>query len=193
MQSREKILAAVGSNQPAAIPMPELPAARQTGEDLVLQFKERLSSIGGEALLLKKGQLATWYHSWSADKGKSLCCSGALPDQAALPADADPHSFADLGLLVLDAHFAVAENGAVWLTEDLMKHRVLPFICEHLLVVLPPNAVLADMHAAYERIDKEGYGFGCFIAGPSKTADIEQSLVLGAHGPQSMTVVLLED
>jgi L-lactate dehydrogenase complex protein LldG len=47
------------------------------------------------------------------------------------------------------------------------------------------------MHEAYSKIGEQQYGFGVFIAGPSKTADIEQSLVLGAHGPRSMTVFLL--
>ena len=47
------------------------------------------------------------------------------------------------------------------------------------------------MHHAYDRIAQAEYPFGLFLAGPSKTADIEQSLVLGAHGSRSMTVFLL--
>ncbi|MNW08326.1 Lactate utilization protein C [compost metagenome] len=47
------------------------------------------------------------------------------------------------------------------------------------------------MHEAYQKIADSVYGFGTFIAGPSKTADIEQSLVLGAHGPKNMTVFIL--
>jgi len=49
------------------------------------------------------------------------------------------------------------------------------------------------MHHAYDRIGDADYGFGLFLAGPSKTADIEQSLVLGAHGSRSMTVFLVEE
>jgi L-lactate dehydrogenase complex protein LldG len=48
------------------------------------------------------------------------------------------------------------------------------------------------MQAAYARIQVAAGGYGVFIAGPSKTADIEQSLVIGAHGPLALTVFVIE-
>ena len=50
---------------------------------------------------------------------------------------------------------------------------------------------VSDMHAAYARLAERPIGYGMFIAGPSKTADIEQALVIGAHGPRSCTVLLV--
>lgn len=101
------------------------------------------------------------------------------------------HLLHDVEVAIIPAQFAVAENGAVWVTDEVLPVRVLPFICRHLAVVVNRNHVVASMHEAYDRIGAAGYGFGTFIAGPSKTADIEQSLVLGAHGPETMTVFLL--
>ena len=97
----------------------------------------------------------------------------------------------DVDVAILQARFGVAENGAVWVTEEDIKIRVLPFIPEHLVALLYTKDIVPTMHQAYERIGTEDYSFGAFIAGPSKTADIEQSLVLGAHGPKSMTILLL--
>jgi L-lactate dehydrogenase complex protein LldG len=106
----------------------------------------------------------------------------------------DPHTLENVDLAILRAHFGVAENGACWMTEDQMIERALPFITQHLALVLRRDAMVADMHAAYELIAAAGdYGFATFIAGPSKTADIEQSLVLGAHGPRSLIVFLLDE
>ena len=72
-----------------------------------------------------------------------------------------------------------------------MHQRAVPFICQQLAVVVSAKTLVATMHQAYDLIGEADYGFGTFIAGPSKTADIEQSLVLGAHGPKSMIAFLL--
>ncbi len=85
----------------------------------------------------------------------------------------------------------MAENAALWLTEVQLGQRVAPFITQNLAIVLDRKDLVATMHHAYERIANAEYGFGLFLAGPSKTADIEQSLVLGAHGSRTMTVFLL--
>ena len=73
-----------------------------------------------------------------------------------------------------------------------MGNRALPFICQHLVIVLPIKKLVPTMHQAYQSIDVSANGFGTFIAGPSKTADIEQALVIGAHGARSLVVYLLE-
>jgi L-lactate dehydrogenase complex protein LldG len=90
---------------------------------------------------------------------------------------------------VLKAELGVAENGALWLPEKNMIDRCLPFITQHLIVLINKEDIVSDMHEAYRKITLGGYGV--FIAGPSKTADIEQSLVIGAHGARSHTVFLL--
>jgi L-lactate dehydrogenase complex protein LldG len=103
----------------------------------------------------------------------------------------DPHELAALEVLVCKGVVGVAENGAVWLPQSRVVHRAAPFLTQHLVIVLDSDAIVRDMHEAYARIRVDEEAFGVFVAGPSKTADIEQILVIGAHGPRSLTVLLV--
>ena len=94
-------------------------------------------------------------------------------------------------MAVVRGDFGVAENGAVWIT-DYGKHRALLFIAEALVILLSRNCIADNMHQAYSRAElNRERDFGTFISGPSKTADIEQALVFGAHGARSVTVILI--
>src|SRR5207302_1487740 len=93
----------------------------------------------------------------------------------------DPHQLEDVDYAILPGQFGVAENGAVWVTDEGVRHRAVWFLVQHLVLVLPAGQIVDNLHDAYERLSFGRGGFGCFISGPSKTADIEQSLVIGAH------------
>ena len=103
-----------------------------------------------------------------------------------------PQELEDLDLLVLKGEFGVAENGAIWITDDNFPLRVLPFITKHLVLVIDKTEIVPYMHQAYSRLIDVDYNFGLFLSGPSKTADIEQALVIGAQGALSLTIFILQ-
>ena len=90
----------------------------------------------------------------------------------------------------MKGEIGVAENGCIWIPQT-MKERAVCFISEYLVILLDEQDVVDNMHEAYERITMTDYGYGTFISGPSKTADIEQALVMGAQAARGVTVVLL--
>ena len=194
MGSREDILARLRA---AAPPPRELPEARRFGAraaDLRARFAESLEAAGGrcvpipsaEALAGALEQLAP-YHD-----GRRIASvvPGVPRANVRVEEIGDPHDQRDVDLAVVPGELGVAENGAVWFTDRGLRHRVLPWIAQHVALVLRGDRLVNDMHEAYEQI-QVGNGFGCFISGPSKTADIEQALVIGAHGPRSATVFLV--
>jgi L-lactate dehydrogenase complex protein LldG len=201
MSSRDKILHTVRNNQPAPRELPPLPdGTPMAAGDLTPMFIAALEAIGGAAYIVSGfDRIATILHEqFPAARRIVTGCPPLTAFAEAAAKDSDPHMLENVDLAILPAHFGVAENGACWITETQMVERVLPFITQHLVLVIPRSSIVANMHAAYERIAVleaavTPYGFSTFIAGPSKTADIEQSLVLGAHGPISLTVFLLDE
>ncbi len=192
MSSRDAILQKVKAAQPSLLPLPSI--EKQPREvDAVKQFQAVLESIGGKVVFLNAEESIAEKTVALFPEAKRIVSSITavqnyfFSDYKSLR----HHSLQDVDVAIIEAQFGVAENGAVWVTEEDLKIRVLPFICEHLVAVVDSTTIVATLHEAYERIGASAYGFGAFIAGPSKTADIEQSLVLGAHGPKSMTVFLL--
>ena len=192
MKDREQIINAIVASQPAFSPLPATHFTAEDEEDLASQFADTLTAIGGVVFAVDSlADIHQHIKSNTSADHRVISRIGIAEYIEDIDSNLSPHSLQDVEIAVLKAHFGVAENGAVWLTEELMGNRVLPFICQHLIIALSMKDIVANMHKAYERIGGNSYGFGSFIAGPSKTADIEQSLVMGAHGPKTMTVFLI--
>ena len=195
MQTREKILAALREcRELDGVPLPAVEMKGDAPDSLVAAFSESVVGVSGQITqLATMEELEEAIRNHPGQPGRVVTTIPSLHGvgEVVTEAAADPRDYADVALSVLPGHFGVAENGAVWMTEELMGHRVLPFICQHLVLVLNPRELVATMHDAYGRLGGPDSGFGIFISGPSKTADIEQFLILGAHGPKTLTVFLV--
>ncbi len=196
MSDKARILAAIRraalppADAPPAPPVADRPADPET---LVAGFSEALAAVAGVCIdVAGPDALAAAVKAQIPDGATWYSRVAAIPGALNPPDGAGPHAYADVDLAVVPGVFGVAENGAVWVSSADVPQPAVLFLAQRLAVVLPRHALVPDMHAAYARLAVAGPlpDYGVFIAGPSKTADIEQCLVIGAHGPRALTVFL---
>ena len=193
MSSRDSILQLIRQNKPQEVALPAVTSFASDFENTEDKFREMLAAIYTDVIVVKNpeelSQKAEELYGKLANRATTIPALSAWADFSLNVSD--PHELETIEIAIVQAEFGVAENGAVWVSDQYLPHRVLPFITQNLAFVIPRNALVNNMHEAYVRL-QDTLGWGCFIAGPSKTADIEQSLVIGAHGARSMVIFLLE-
>ncbi|UKJ08184.1 LutC/YkgG family protein [Solitalea lacus] len=187
MSARDKIKNAIIQNKPSAVELPKIPLFLEEEQNAIETFSRMVELVGGSVIELSTlSEINEFVQSRFSDTHK--IASSIVYSTIDVNEDCPHYLLEKIDLAILEGVIGVAENGAVWLPEKNMLHRALPFITQHLLLVLKKENIVANMHYAYEKVAEINYGV--FISGPSKTADIEQSLVIGAHGARSLTVIL---
>jgi L-lactate dehydrogenase complex protein LldG len=202
MSSRDQILADIRRQLPVDAPLPALEGPWIRFDDPRRQFLEVLAGVGG------RGEVVDGAAALRRAVERIAAEVNAARIFSAVPAAArgtvgwetidDPHDLADVDLAVMPGELAVAENAAVWVTDALLPQRSAYFLTQHLVLVVPAARLVHNMHEAYAWLAEHSGGrpfaepsFGTFLSGPSKTADIEQALVIGAHGARSLNVLLV--
>lgn len=196
--NRQAILDRLRAFPVAAEPLPVVDSGMLTEyDDPLVKFSELLGSVGGQLHEVgDSSEIEKILASLSAFKDAKQIASlvpSAVQGNVDLITVADPHDLAPLDWMIAPGEFMVAENGAIWVDGNRLPHRVLLFIAQYLAIVVPRGQIVSNMHQAYARIGNPAPGFGVFVSGPSKTADIEQSLVLGAHGCRTLHVFAIPD
>lgn len=197
MSSKEDILKKYRANIRQQFDMPDLSDINAiTYPDPLLQFMNMTKSVGGNAIEVESGRDINELIRELYPDAKEIASN--LPEITIATRNPDTVGRArdlngtDVG--VIRGKFGVAENGCVWIPQQ-MKEKAVCFISENLIILLPKSQIVNNMHEAYKRIefDKTYDGYGTFISGPSKTADIAQVLVMGNQAARSVTVLLLQE
>lgn len=191
MNSKDDILKKLAAAGMPEYPHPALDFTPQRFDDSAATFAERLEAAGGRAVRMAPGETLDDVIRRCYPDARTIASAMPGVSVATLDPDAveDPRALVDVDLGVVAGSFGVAENGAVWIAQDI-RHKALYFGATALMIVIPKDAIVDTMHEAVVRPEVDDFGYGCFMSGPSKTADIEQALVFGAHGPMSVTVVI---
>ncbi len=190
--NKEDLLAKIRANIHTTYDMPSFDDMKGVQyADPLKQFVEMSKTVGGKVVELEKGQdinevIKTCYPDAKviASNLPEVTIANRNPDTVA---EANDLNGTDVG--VVRGVFGVAENGCIWIPQT-MKQKAVCFISEYLVILLDRKKIVNNMHEAYQRVEFNSYGYGCFISGPSKTADIAQALVMGAQAARGVTVVL---
>lgn len=197
MSNKEDILKRYRENVKVKYDMPSLDDIKAiTYPDPLVQFIKMSESVGGQVIEVDSGRDINKLIKDLYPDAKEIASN--LPEITIATRNPDTVGRArdlngtDVG--VIRGMFGVAENGCIWIPQQ-MKEKAVCFISENLVILMPKSEIVNNMHEAYKRIefDKEYDGYGVFISGPSKTADIAQVLVMGAQAARSATILLLPE
>jgi len=190
MSSRENILGKISKNKPSVsrklIKIEVDPSANIRGE-----FEYSVNKVGGKLITINSiGDWKKWIKTTYGSGLNIYSEIEALEGNFSLESEINKSQLNKIDIAILEGEFGVSENGAVWVEKFMF--RAIPFVTQHLILLLRESNIISNLHEAYSELAEFGMpGFGVFISGPSKTADIEQSLVHGAHGPKTLTVVIV--
>ena len=190
---KEDFLNKLRKNTHVQYDMPDMKIDGIQYEDTLQQFIDMTKTVGGHVIEAKEGEDFNEIVKKAYPEAKvfasnlpEITIAEKNPDTVA---EANDLNGTDVG--IVRGQVGVAENGCVWIPQT-MKEKAILFISEYLVIFLEKKNVVNNMHEAYARIEMDPkYNFGTFISGPSKTADIEQALVMGAQAARGVTVVLI--
>lgn len=205
MSARQRILERLARVRAGAAPEPPAPPPERLGPptdpDPRSWFIERARRLGSEVITLgRQDQAPAAVAGWLAERG--LEPRGAVwPGLAHLPWRAaglalDPRAAAGGDPVGITGAFAaIAETGTLMLLSGPATPASVSLLPETHVAILRQDRIVATMEQAFARMRARGPAPRAvnFVSGPSRTADVEQTITVGAHGPRRVLVVLTEE
>lgn len=191
--NKQELFAKLRSNTHVQFDMPDLKINAITYSDVIQQFVTMSETVGGKVKLVQKNEdinqvIKTLYPEAKviASNLQEITIANRNPDTVK-----EANELNGTDVAIIKGELGVAENGCIWVPQT-MKEKAIFFISEELVILLSKQNIVNNMHEGYKRISVPDLGYGCWISGPSKTADIEQALVMGAQAARGVTILLTE-
>jgi L-lactate dehydrogenase complex protein LldG len=178
------------------------PIYHPLNESLSLEFKTNLELIGGQVILIKsKSEIADQIKHICDEKNlhRIFCTDPNLQEilKKSIEIDSDESSFLELNIGVTGCEFLVAHLGSVLISSAQISGRRLNVFPETHIVLANETQLTGYLEEALEKLQNkyknELPSLISNITGPSRTADIEKTLVMGMHGPKSLIVIISEE
>lgn len=178
------------------------PIYHPLNESLSQEFKTNLEMIGGQVILIKsKSEIADQIKQICEEKHQDriFCTDPNLQEilKENIDIDSDENSFLGLNIGVTGCEFLVAHLGSVLISSAQISGRRLNVFPETHIVVADQSQMTDYLDHALEKLQNkyknELPSLISNITGPSRTADIEKTLVMGMHGPKSLIVIISEE
>lgn len=172
-------------------------------EEPVVQFAGNLNQAGGSFIycenekavvenLLVLAKEQKWTNFYAIDE--SIL---SLLDGSPLKIENDSEQFNNLKVGITRCDYLIARFGSVMVSSGLSSGRRLFVYPEIHVVIARSSQVVNELKDALNGIKKKYAGNFpsqiTVITGPSRTADIEKTLVMGAHGPKELYVLMIDD
>jgi L-lactate dehydrogenase complex protein LldG len=195
----ERVRMALGRKpgQPPQAPPPlYLPRVERDTEQRIALFTAALEKLAGRVMRCRSREAAREAVT-ALTAGKSAVISGASYLRACAitvpPEFSAPCADADVG--ITSADFALADTGTLVMISGREESRLVSLLPPAHIAVVPVSRLLENLDALLVRIPQpaDKSSSMVLITGPSRTADIEQILVRGVHGPGEITVILVEE
>jgi L-lactate dehydrogenase complex protein LldG len=206
--SREKVLKRVRNaliyktDNPYAQVDFESPVYKELEDSLDVSFAQEFTKVGGQFVYCEgEEDLVNTISAIASDKNwQDVYCADPsiqyILTQAGIPFHADQEEFHDLKVGVTGCEYLVSRLGSIMISSRQDSGRRLNVYPEVHIVIAYSSQLLEDLKDAFAAI-REKYGTKLpslisLITGPSRTADIEKTLVMGAHGPKEIYVFFTE-
>jgi L-lactate dehydrogenase complex protein LldG len=191
-------------------PVPQVWPRENPGPDAMAgRFAQELAEVFGEAFRLatmddarkKLAELAEasgWTSIGAVDR--PLCrdlLAGLAPERVSWAGpQGTPQNMNELSLGVVQADHLLADTGSAMIACGTPQERLLCYLPPACVVIAGVDRLAENLPAIWDDVARRAAdpalrGEFVFITGPSRTADIEKILILGAHGPKRLVVLLV--